>query len=45
MEVENVQFAHFIDIHKLCKPDQEKRFQQLTSDLHDLFPKGRMKAN
>ena len=45
MEVENVQFAHFIDIHKLCKPDQEERFQKLTSDLHDLFPKGRMKAN
>lgn len=45
MEIENVHFAHFVDIHKLCKPKQEANFQQLTTELHDLFPKGRMKAN
>jgi hypothetical protein len=45
MEIEHVHFAHFVDIHKLCKPNQEANFQQLTTELHDLFPKGRMKAN
>lgn len=43
IEIERVHFAHFIDIHNLCKPNQEANFKQLTTELHDLFPKGRIK--
>jgi hypothetical protein len=43
LAIESVHFAHFKDIHSLCKPTQEDLFVELTQDLHRLFPRRNMK--
>ncbi len=35
--IEMVHYHHFEDIHKLCKPDQEKDFEHLAEDFTRLF--------
>jgi protein CpxP len=37
IEIERVHFAHFEDIHTLCKPNQEAHFEELVQDLQHLF--------
>lgn len=41
--IEQTHFTHFEEIHKLCKPAQEEKFKELTKELSELFPRGRMK--
>jgi hypothetical protein len=41
--IEQTHFAHFEEIHKLCKPAQEEKFKELTKEMSELFPRGRMK--
>jgi hypothetical protein len=36
-EAEIINYQHFIDIKKLCNPDQKKDFEQLINDLGGLF--------
>jgi hypothetical protein len=43
LAIESLHFAHFKDIHSLCKPTQEDLFVELTQDLHRLFPRRNMK--
>ncbi|TAH39914.1 MAG: hypothetical protein EYC69_12470 [Bacteroidetes bacterium] len=41
-KIEEIHYKHFIDIKKLCKPDQIPRFELLTQDLANYFsPKER----
>jgi periplasmic protein CpxP/Spy len=35
--VESVHYAHFMDIKKICRPDQLRDFDKLTKDLSRLF--------
>jgi hypothetical protein len=35
--IERTHYKHFEDIKKLCKPDQQKDFEQLTQEIADLF--------
>jgi len=41
--MENVHYQHFLDIKKLCKPDQIKYFNSLTKDLAQYFTPGNNK--
>jgi periplasmic protein CpxP/Spy len=36
-KIESVHYNHFIEIRKLCKPDQLPYFHNLTGDLSDFF--------
>ncbi len=36
-KVENIHYAHFLELKKLCKPDQINDFNELTKDLARLF--------
>lgn len=36
-EIEKTHFNHFLDIKKLCKPDQIKDFNNLTKELSKIF--------
>lgn len=36
-ETEKINFKHFQDIKKICKPDQIKYFNELIGDLESLF--------
>ena len=36
-QVESVHYAHFMDIKKICRPDQLRDFDKLTKDLSRLF--------
>ena len=36
-QVENVHYTHFLEIKRLCKPDQLAYFQELTGHLADFF--------
>ncbi len=36
-QIEQVHFAHFIDIKKLCKPEQQPNFEALTQELTKIF--------
>jgi protein CpxP len=36
-EAELINYQHFVDIKKLCKPDQQKDFAELVNDLGNLF--------
>jgi hypothetical protein len=44
-DIQQIHFAHFLDIQKICKPDQRVDFDNLTKDLSKMFrgrgPKGR----
>jgi periplasmic protein CpxP/Spy len=37
LEIENTHYNHFLDIKKLCKPDQLKYFEELTKELAFYF--------
>lgn len=43
--IQQIHFAHFLDIQKICKPDQRADFERLTKDLSKMFrgrgPKGK----
>ena len=36
-QVESVHYAHFMDIKKICRPDQLSDFDKLTKELSRLF--------
>lgn len=36
-EIEKLHYSHFQDIHALCTPEQEEKFQQLTGDIAAIF--------
>ena len=44
-DIQQIHFAHFLDIQKICKPDQRVDFERLTKDLSKMFrgrgPKGK----
>jgi len=44
-DIQQIHFAHFLDIQKICKPDQRADFERLTKDLSTMFrgrgPKGK----
>lgn len=40
-EIEYLNFNHFVDVKKLCKPNQIKDFNELTDELGGLFSKKR----
>ncbi|MFL5763959.1 MAG: Spy/CpxP family protein refolding chaperone [Bacteroidia bacterium] len=40
MQLEQLNFNHFKDIRKLCKPEQKADFDRLADDLGSLFHKG-----
>ena len=44
-DIQQIHFAHFLDIQKICKPDQRVDFDNLTKDLSKMFrgrgPKGK----
>lgn len=40
-EIENIHCKHFEELGKLCRPNQQKAFEQLCSDLAALFAPGR----
>ena len=37
MQIENVHYNHFLEIKRLCKPDQQAYFTELTGNLVDFF--------
>jgi protein CpxP len=43
-DIQQIHFAHFLDIQKICKPEQRADFECLTKDLSTMFrgrgPKG-----
>jgi len=36
-QMETVHYNHFLDIKKLCRPDQQQKFHELTTDLAEYF--------
>jgi len=40
-QIETTHYSHFADIKKLCRPDQLKKFDELTRDLARFFAPGR----
>lgn len=36
---EKINFSHFLEIKKLCKPEQMQRFELLTKEIAELFSK------
>ncbi len=44
-DIQQIHFAHFLDIQKICKPEQQGDFALLTKDLAKMFrgrgPKGK----
>jgi hypothetical protein len=44
-DIQQIHFAHFLDIQKICKPEQRADFERLTKDLSKMFrgrgPKGK----
>lgn len=36
-QVERIHFHHFMDIKKLCRPDQLARFDELADEISDIF--------
>ena len=38
-EAEKINFSHFLEIKKLCKPEQMQRFELLTFEISTLFTK------
>lgn len=43
MKIENIHYAHFQDIKKLCKPNQIESYKQLTTKIAELFARQQMK--
>lgn len=37
IEIEHISYKHFLDIKKLCKPEQENSFSELCNDIAKLF--------
>ena len=37
MKAEKINLEHFLDIKKLCKPNQMKDYESLTQELANLF--------
>lgn len=35
--IEHINYAHFQALHRLCRPEQEKAFEALTTDLAGFF--------
>ncbi|RIJ34217.1 periplasmic heavy metal sensor [Pontibacter oryzae] len=40
-EIETVHYNHFVSLRKLCKPDQLRYFETLTTNLADYFDQAR----
>jgi hypothetical protein len=44
-DIQQIHYGHFLDIQKICKPDQRVDFDNLTKDLSKMFrgrgPKGK----
>jgi hypothetical protein len=40
MKIEQINYSHFNELRKLCHPDQQALFQNLTNELTELFSKG-----
>ena len=36
-EIENTHYQHFLDIKKICRPDQQQAFENLTKEMAVLF--------
>jgi hypothetical protein len=36
-DIQQIHFAHFLDIQKICKPEQLADFERLTKDLSKMF--------
>ena len=45
IEIEQVHYKHFQDIKKLCNPEQQKSFNELCSDIAELFAPHTLPAN
>ena len=37
IEIEKTHFNHFLELKKICKPEQMKAFEELTFELESLF--------
>lgn len=37
MNIENIHYDHFLDIKRLCKPEQQQAFNALTAEIAKLF--------
>ncbi len=38
-EIENIHYDHFLEMKAICKPEQQKYFQELTIEIGELFSK------
>ena len=36
-EIEKIHYSHFVDIHELCKDEQEKYYAELVKEIAQLF--------
>ena len=36
-DIQRIHYAHFLDIQRICKPEQQKDFALLTKDLAKMF--------
>lgn len=36
-QMETVHYNHFLDIKKICRPDQQQKFNELTTELAEYF--------
>ncbi len=43
MDIEDIHYNHFIDLQKICKPDQQTAFDALVADLAKLFDNKRQR--
>lgn len=41
-EIENIHYNHFVEMKKLCKPEQQQYFEALTQEISTLFYKRQM---
>lgn len=41
IDIENTHYRHFQDIKKVCKPEQQKLFDDMTVEITDLFPRNK----
>jgi UDP-glucose 6-dehydrogenase len=42
MDIENIHYSHFVEIKKICKPEQMERFNQLLDEIAILFSRPMM---
>ncbi|MFM9943788.1 MAG: hypothetical protein ACKVQB_01005, partial [Bacteroidia bacterium] len=45
VKVETIHYKHFQDIKSLCKPEQLKYYESLTSEITELFPRTQNRQN